>query len=198
MTSNVDAIENAIVEWRTIGGYENYEVSNDGQVRNRSSQRILRPGLSVGYYCVVLCKGGVGKTMKVHQLVATAFLGDSEGRYVDHIDHNRLNNNISNLRYVSQSDNMRNSSGYRGKSFDFLDSLPPDAIEVEEYGRHEFENLYYHNGTFYQFTGVRYRALRQYGGGDGTVFVYARDANSRETRINVAKCAGEGRDNEGT
>lgn len=61
--------------------------------------------LSKGYKCVRLNR----KTFQVHQLVAKAFIGECpEGKQVDHIDRNRLNNDVSNLRYVTPSENSRN------------------------------------------------------------------------------------------
>lgn len=62
-----------------------------------------------GYRRVKYC----GKTYSVHQLVAETFLNKPEGKCeIDHIDRNRENNNRGNLRYVSLSENQRNTSRY--------------------------------------------------------------------------------------
>jgi hypothetical protein len=98
--------------WLPIKDYPNYEVSICGQVRNIKTKRILMPGMSDGYYHVVLCKNNSKKNHKIHRLVANTFLPkiDVTKNYVDHIDNNRLNNTISNLRWCSSQENNRNRS----------------------------------------------------------------------------------------
>lgn len=64
-----------------------------------------------GYKMVQPYKDGVRKLKYVHQLVLEAFQGARpEGMQCDHIDRNKDNNSISNLRYVTQSANLRNRS----------------------------------------------------------------------------------------
>ncbi len=42
---------------------------------------------------------------------------------------------------------------------EFVDSIPDDAIVVNEYGTHHFEDYYYHANTFYFYNGIQYRKL---------------------------------------
>lgn len=70
----------------------------------RISKRVITKDKN-GYGQVTL----QNKAYKVHILVAMAFIGDRpEGMEIDHIDRNKLNNNIANLRYVSKSENCYN------------------------------------------------------------------------------------------
>lgn len=97
-------------EWRPVVGYEGlYEVSDRGQVRSlprRLRGRILRPGLSAGYPSVNLSVNGVGRVVKVHILLAEAFLGPRpDGSVTCHADGDRSNNVLSNLRYDTVSSN---------------------------------------------------------------------------------------------
>lgn len=87
-----------------------YEISNFGNFRvidYSKNPRILKQHLnSKGYYrgCIA------NKKVLIHHLVAYAFLGErQEGMYIDHIDRNPKNNNISNLRYVTPKENLYNS-----------------------------------------------------------------------------------------
>jgi len=105
-------------EWRQIDGYSGaYEISDFGRVKRTS------PGMSSypdflrrqnpnhkGYLCVHLVHGDVNKTRSVHKLVAEAFIGECpEGMFVHHIDSDKTNNNVSNLMYVTPSENLRYS-----------------------------------------------------------------------------------------
>ena len=83
-------------EYKSIVDFENYEVSNFGNVRNIKTGRILKPSIdSHGYYKVSLCKDKKQTTKKIHQLVANAFIENPENKScVDHIDGNNLNNNV--------------------------------------------------------------------------------------------------------
>lgn len=47
-----------------------------------------------------------GKNLKNHRLVASAFLGDILGKVVMHIDNNRQNNNVKNLKIGTQQENI--------------------------------------------------------------------------------------------
>ena len=103
------------IEWRTIKGYEGlYEVSNDGRIRrlrfingshNFEKIKECKQTLNTyGYMTVNLCKNGKAITKRVHKLVANAFIGESDLQ-IDHIDGNKLNNNVSNLEYVTPKEN---------------------------------------------------------------------------------------------
>lgn len=114
-----------IEAYMPIDGYKNYEVSNYGNVKNKTTGRVLKPGIRRGYYYVNLCIG-INKIKKlVHRLVAEAFLNNAENKKcVDHIDNNGLNNSEFNLRYATHTENQQNSSmrsdntsGYKGISW---------------------------------------------------------------------------------
>ena len=98
--------------WLPIEGYPNYEASICGQVRNVKTKRVLRPRIRSGYYAVNLCENNEIKTFPIHRLVANTFLPklDTTKGFVDHVDNNRLNNTISNLRWCNQQQNCFNST----------------------------------------------------------------------------------------
>ena len=115
-------------EWRSISGYINYQVSNIGRVRNVNTARILCPRLEkTGYHRIGLCKNGIQHIFLTHRLVAIEFIDNPNNKeHVDHIDGNKINNTILNLRWVNRSQNMMNSrkrmtnasSTYKGVTFD--------------------------------------------------------------------------------
>jgi len=104
----------------------NYSVSNLGNVRNDKTNKLLKKLITKrGYFVVNLYKNSKMKTMRVHKLVANAFIPNPDDKpCVDHINNIKLDNNISNLRWVTHTENNRNrsiscnnSSGYKAVSF---------------------------------------------------------------------------------
>ena len=95
-----------------ITDYPNYAISTYGQVLNIKTGRILKSGTDRGgYYVVILSKDKIQKIKRVHKLVSNAFLNNSENKpCCDHIDRDRKNNNILNLRFATVSENIHNSS----------------------------------------------------------------------------------------
>ena len=97
-------------EYRVISHHSDYEVSNRGNVRNRYTKKDRWKILAgFGYYQVKL---GGSRNYSVHNLVAECFLGPKPGpNYrVDHIDGDKRNNYVSNLRYLTHSENVSRSN----------------------------------------------------------------------------------------
>ena len=97
------------MSWKTITDFPLYEVSDAGEVRNVVTGKMLKGGLnSHGYPRVMLYPGR--KRMSVHRLVAVCFIENPENKpFVDHIDRDRTNNRITNLRWATQSENAQNT-----------------------------------------------------------------------------------------
>ncbi len=94
--------------WKPTYVTDKYSVSNLGRVRNNRTGRILKPdGNSNGYESVQISLNGKPKRYSVHRLVAEAFCLKQENQTeVDHIDGNRRNNIVENLRWATGSENM--------------------------------------------------------------------------------------------
>lgn len=125
--------------FKDIPGYEGiYQVSDLGTVKSLpreicnhrgchiSKERILKPSIDIfGYKFVVLFVKNKQKTIKVHQLIAMAFLGHKPCGMkivVDHINGKRDDNNLYNLQLISQRENCHKkrdnySSNYKGIYF---------------------------------------------------------------------------------
>ena len=145
-----DNIPNNIEHFLNIDGYDNYQVSNFGRIRNCTTGRILKPGVNGrGYASVRLYKDGKGKTHMIHQLVANEFIEKPDGKNcVDHIDKNRLNNIVENLRWVSSSENNRNRSMMANNTSNFK-GISYHKRQQKYRARIMHEGKYYHLGYFH-------------------------------------------------
>lgn len=111
--------------WKDIPDYKGlYMVSNKGRVLSlgrislmedgrmlRLNPKILNPqktGVN-GYYRVNLRKEGITNMCNVHRLVAQTYIPNPFNKpYIDHIDTNKTNNNVENLRWCTAKENMNN------------------------------------------------------------------------------------------
>ncbi len=98
--------------FKTIAGYPRYQVSNFGRVKSLAynKERILKHGInSRGYPTLSLFINSKSHSITVHKLVSRTFIGEPNGLDVDHIDEDKTNNNLSNLRYLSRRENVSRS-----------------------------------------------------------------------------------------
>ena len=97
-------------KWRDIPGYEGfYQVSDLGNIRSIRFNKIrnMKSWDSNGYRAVELYLNNNGYTVGIHRLVALAFIPNPENKpEVNHKDRNRSNNNVENLEWVTQSENV--------------------------------------------------------------------------------------------
>ena len=101
--------------WKDIPNYEGlYQVSNLGRVKSlnynhTNKEKILKPRKTKkGYLSVALWKNRKRKDVQIHRLILYTFIG-KKNLTINHIDKCRTNNNINNLEYLTQKDNVRYS-----------------------------------------------------------------------------------------
>lgn len=121
--------------WKTIRNFEDYQVSSNGYVR--SANRLINQKSSkgncykrmvkgkaltpvdngLGYLQITLRSCGETTRKYVHELVAEAFITKPEDIRVEvnHKDHNKRNNSVDNLEWVSRSENIKKMMVFYGK-----------------------------------------------------------------------------------
>ena len=94
------------MEWKQIQGFDNYEISTDGQIRNKKIGKTLKQRKdSNGYLLVNLCRNSKVQTFRVHRLVAQTFIPNPQNKQtVNHKDHNRQNNHVENLEWATHEE----------------------------------------------------------------------------------------------
>lgn len=106
--------DESIAELRPIEGFSDYEISEFGTVYSWKSgeRKTLKQSIDIdGYKTVGLYKDGVCKRIKVHRLVANAFLPKIDGKTcVNHKDGNKWNNSRNNLEWCTRSENSSHAS----------------------------------------------------------------------------------------
>lgn len=109
--------------WKDIEGYEGlYQISNLGRVKSmpktrrnrfssyRSKEAILKPRTQSGYDVAALYKDGVRENIKVHRLVAVAFIGrDHSKPWINHKNGIKTDNRVENLEWCTPQGNSRHA-----------------------------------------------------------------------------------------
>ena len=119
-------------EWKEIDGWPGYKVSTMGRVmsfRKYPNGKLLKlcPDKD-SYYRVTLCNKKNHKTGKIHRLVGIAFIPNPDNLpEIDHIDMNRQNNNLCNLRWVSVQQQQLNRRDTRR---DILETDPKERSKI--------------------------------------------------------------------
>ena len=89
--------------------YDNYEISDKGVIRNKTTKHEMKNIISDRGYCrVVLYIKGIRKCIRIHKAVAEAFIPNPDKLpVVNHIDENKLNCNVDNLEWTTQKGNVQ-------------------------------------------------------------------------------------------
>ena len=96
-----------------------------------------------GYLIFSVYNEGKRKHIKYHQVIVKVFIDptyDPKTQDIDHLDHNRQNNSIDNLKVVSRRENHMNRSYYNGKQVEYIDDKGT-LIKPETPNAHKFEML---------------------------------------------------------
>jgi len=95
---------------KTIKNYSNYEIDEEGRVYSKVTGIEKKRYKVKGYYLVTLFDKGKKQSKLVHRIVAESFIPNPKNkRCVNHKDSNKLNNNLSNLEWMTHKENTRHA-----------------------------------------------------------------------------------------
>jgi hypothetical protein len=120
-----------------------FAIAKDSEVINVETKRIIKPYIGTDCYeHIVLHYKGKKYRKRVHRLMAEAYFNNT--KYIDHIDNNKSNNDITNLRPISNKENivkgMQDATKYHG-NVGWFKSLKIKAIDKNTKEEFVFESM---------------------------------------------------------
>lgn len=129
---------NMVTEWRTLSEFPAYEISDTGEIRNKKTNRIIKPSTSrTGYKTATLSNNGCIKCIPVHRLVLETFnpISNMSDYTVNHKDFDNSNNNLSNLEWTTKSDYK-----YRINDLKAMNDLESVIVSAIHTALHQYYN----------------------------------------------------------
>ena len=113
-------------EYENIIGYENlYKINRNGNIYSCWYKKVMTPLINESGYCyLTLKKDGIRSKSFIHRLLGKQYLPNPENKLeIDHIDRNKINNSLENIRWVTRLENTHNKSNYK-------DNLTPEQLQI--------------------------------------------------------------------
>jgi hypothetical protein len=148
-------------KWETVKGYPNYLISSESRVMNKTTGKLKAISMHKhGHRVVRLFNEGKHQLLKIYRLKAIAFIPNTlNKREVNHIDGNRLNEDLSNMEWATPKENMKHSydtglcNGYFKKGLEHQHAkLSKDDVYNIRDLRHKYNFRYKDIGSLYNIT----------------------------------------------
>jgi hypothetical protein len=150
-------------DWEVLKNFSDFEINKiSSDIRHKETKKIVRPIRRQDGYKLVKLRKTKG-IFYVHRLMASQFLTNPDPnvrRFIDHIDRDRSNNSLSNLRFVTSSENNRNKNS-RGANINYLHlkTLPENATRLVLEGRELRFQYYRINNSIFVHNSADYHRL---------------------------------------
>ena len=193
--STVIEVSSDSEHWGTCVCDPDYEICDQYpyNIRKKGCERCLKLGIhkGTGY---LQCNMN-GKHHYHHRLVAEQFIPNDDPVHnivIDHINHNRTDNHIENLRWCTPAQNSQNLSGSRNNiTYTYVDDIDDDAFEITSYGNRTLKGYFYDENLDQFYVKIdaldRYRLLHVIHTKAGAVYVNAKDVEGNRFNLMMNK-----------
>ena len=178
-----------VVEFVELLNHPDYEILNvyPFTIRKKSNHRVVSESIkNTGYIQINLNQ----KPYTKHRLIADQFIPNPNNLpCIDHINHDRSDCHIENLRWCSYAENNKNKTSHHGVNYTFVDDIDEDSIVITDYGKHEFDEYYYDRTVdkFYFWNGIKYRELHIIEDKNGSKYVQMKSKEGKTIKVCYAK-----------
>ena len=168
--------------------HSDYEILNEypHTIRCKRDGRVINESFDQKGYVRIRLNG---KQYRKHRLIAKQFIENDDPdtkTQVDHINHDRSDNRIDNLRWISNRDNCKNKSRHLGVEYTFITELNEyKSFEIDSYRGREFTDYYYNmeDDQFYLKTSDNMYRQLHVNVDRGSEFVLLNDVNHKPFKI---------------
>ncbi|KAK8838146.1 hypothetical protein M9Y10_035562 [Tritrichomonas musculus] len=177
-----------IAEFVPLVDHDDYEILSTFPftIRRKDNHReVAEHTNNAGYIQLYLHK----KLYYKHRLVAIQFILNNDPEHktdIDHINHDRADNHLENLRWCTKSENMKNTTSNKGVHYEYVNDIPEDSIKVVGYNSHTFEDYFYYDNNFYYYNGINYRKLHVNETKYGKLHVHMNNIENKKVKIYLA------------
>lgn len=120
--------------FKPIPGFPDYEIDEDGVILNNFTFKILKPTLDrlTQYWQVDLCRNKIKHRRDVHVLVLLTFVGPpNEGEECSHLNGNRQDCRLINLKWESHSANMKRMTAHGTQKYGGRKLLDEEIVLIK-------------------------------------------------------------------
>ena len=182
-------VETQPVEFVDLLNHSDYEILNlyPFTIRRKDNHYEIKESTNSNGYIIVALNS---KPYKKHRLIALQFIPNPNNyNEVDHINRDRTDYHLNNLRWCSGSTNSKNKSSHKNVTYEFVKEISDEAIKVLDYGNHQFEDsiYYYHDDVFYFYNGIEYKIMHVNEEKYGSKFVSMKNTNNKNVKVRYNK-----------
>ena len=190
-----------IIDFVPLTEDNDYEILNQYPftIRRKKDHYIVNEFInkSNGYLSVNINRKKISK----HTLIAKQFIPNDDLEHkieIDHINHDRTDYHLENLRWISKSENSKNRASNKGVKYEFIDNIPDEAIVITHYDTRN-ERKIFNEGEYYYYrdeetnkdifylgiTNELYRIMYINKTKSGRECIIARDINHKQIKISI-------------
>ena len=148
--------------FQDIDNFSNYMINKNGDIYSKIRNKILKYKNSKGYNQITLRRDNKGYTKSIHRLLGIQFLPNPNNfPCIDHINRNRLDNSLSNLRWVSYSTNAKNRSSQKNSTSKYV-GVRKTNNKKKPYRAETSHNSKKYNVGYYETEEEAYEAYKKF------------------------------------